>query len=59
MVGNSIENIQITHEEVTQHLLRQMSILQFDLAVARAENEKLKNLINDSVKNNLSKPLSD
>lgn len=59
MVGNSIENIQITHEEVTQHLLRQMSILQFDLAVARAENEKLKTLINDSVKNNLSKPLSD
>jgi hypothetical protein len=52
MVGNPIENIQITHEEVTQHLLRQMSILQFDLAVARAENEKLKALINDSVKNN-------
>ena len=50
MVGNPIENIQITHEDVTQHLLRQMTILQFDLAAARAENEKLKNLINDSVK---------
>jgi hypothetical protein len=59
MVGNPIENIQITHEEVTQHLLRQMSILQFDLAVARAENEKLKALINDSVKNNIHKPLGD
>ena len=59
MAGNPIENIQITHEDVTQHLLRQMTILQFDLAVARAENEKLKNLINDSVKNNLSKPLGD
>jgi hypothetical protein len=59
MVGNPIENIQITHEEVTQHLLRQMSILQFDLAVARAENEKLKALINDSVKNNIYKPLGD
>jgi hypothetical protein len=59
MVGNPIENIQITHEDVTQHLLRQMTILQFDLAAARAENEKLKNLINDSVKNNLSKPLGD
>ena len=57
MAGNPIENIQITHEDITQHLLRQISILQFDLAVARAENEKLRNLVNDSVKNNLSKPL--
>jgi hypothetical protein len=59
MVGNPIENIQITHEDVTQHLLRQISVLQFDLAVARAENEKLRNLVNDSVKNNLPKPLGD
>lgn len=59
MAGNPIENIQITHEDVTQHLLRQISVLQFDLAVARAENEKLRNLVNDSVKNNLSKPLGD
>jgi hypothetical protein len=59
MVGNPIENIQITHEDITQHLLRQISVLQFDLAVARAENEKLRNLVNDSVKNNLSKPLGD
>jgi hypothetical protein len=59
MAGNPIENIQITHEDITQHLLRQISILQFDLAVARAENEKIRNLVNDSVKNNLSKPLGD
>ena len=59
MAGNPIENIQITHEDITQHLLRQISVLQFDLAVARAENEKLRNLVNDSVKNNLSKPLRD
>jgi hypothetical protein len=59
MAGNPIENIQITHEDITQHLLRQISVLQFDLAVARAENEKLRNLVNDSVKNNLSKPLGD
>ena len=59
MVGNPIENIQITHEDITQHLLRQISVLQFDLAIARAENEKLRNLVNDSVKNNLSKPLGD
>ena len=59
MAGNPIENIQITHEDITQHLLRQISVLQFDLAVARAENEKLRNLVNDSVKNNLSNPLGD
>ena len=59
MVGNPIENIQITHEDITQHLLRQISVLQFDLAVARAENEKLRNLVNDSVKNNPSNPLGD
>jgi|688.fasta_scaffold1772918_2 hypothetical protein len=59
MVGNPIENIQITHEDITQHLLRQISVLQFDLAIARAENEKLRNLVNDSVKNNLLKPLGD
>jgi hypothetical protein len=55
MAGNIIDNIQLTHEEVTQHLLRQMSIVQFDLAVARAENDKLKQLLNDSVTNNISK----
>lgn len=59
MAGNPIENIQITHEDITQHLLRQMSVVQFDLAIARAENEKLRNLINDSVKNNIPKPLGD
>lgn len=51
MAGNPLENIQITHDDIIQHLLRQISVIQFDLAVARAENEKLKNLINDSVKN--------
>lgn len=57
MVGNPIENIQLTHEDVTQHLLKQMSVLQFDLAIARAENEKLKKLLNDSPKNNNPQPL--
>lgn len=51
MAGNPLENIQITHDDIIQHLLRQISVIQFDLSVARAENEKLKNLINDSVKN--------
>lgn len=51
MAGNPLENIQITHDDIIQHLLRQISVIQFDLAVARAENEKLKNLISDSVKN--------
>ena len=59
MVGNPIENIQITHEDITQNLLRQMSFIQFDLAIARAENEKLRNLLKDSVKNNIPKPLGD
>jgi hypothetical protein len=59
MAGNIIDSIQITHEEVTQHLLRQMSIIQFDLAVARAENDKLKQVLNDSVINNISKHTED
>lgn len=59
MVRNPIEDIKVTHEDITQHLLRQISVLQFDLAIARAENEKLRNLVNDSVKNNLAKPLGD
>lgn len=57
MAGNPLENIQITHDDIIQHLLRQISVIQFDLAVARAENEKLKNLINDSVKNILPESL--
>jgi hypothetical protein len=55
MVGNPLEDIKVTHEDITQHLLRQMSVLQFDLSVARAENEKLRNLVSDIVKNNLPK----
>jgi hypothetical protein len=45
MARSAINNIQLTHEDVTQHLLRQMSVLQFDLAIARAENDKLKQSI--------------
>lgn len=54
MAGNIIENIKLTHEEVTQHLLRQIAVIQFDLAVARAENDKLKQLLNSSVTNNIT-----
>ena len=54
MARSAIDNIQLTHEDVTQHLLRQMSVLQFDLAIARAENDKLKQALSNIPTDNVS-----
>lgn len=45
MAGNALENIKITAEDVAQQLIKQLSVLSTDLAVLRAENEKLKQYI--------------
>lgn len=48
MAGNPLENIKITHEDVVQQLVKQLTAIQVDVAVLRAENEKLRNYIVDS-----------
>lgn len=45
MAGNIIEPIQITHEDLVNQLIKQLTAMTFDLSVARAENEKLKKQI--------------
>lgn len=45
MDGNIIEPIRITHEDLVNQLVKQLTVMTFDLSVVRAENEKLKNQV--------------
>lgn len=45
MVGNTIESIKITHEDLINQLIKQLTTMTFDLCVVKAENDKLKNQI--------------
>jgi hypothetical protein len=45
MDGIPVEEIKVTHEDVTSQLVKQLASANFDIAVLRAENEKLKNLV--------------
>lgn len=45
MVGNTIESIKITHEDLINQLVKQLTTMTFDLCVVKAENDKLKNQI--------------
>jgi hypothetical protein len=45
MAGNPLDNIKITHEDIVQQLVKQLTAIQVDIAILRAENEKLRNYI--------------
>jgi len=45
MDGNIVEPIKITHEDLVNQLVKQLTVMTFDLSVVRAENEKLKNQV--------------
>lgn len=45
MDGNIVKPIQITHEDLVNQLVKQLTVMTFDLSVVRAENEKLKNQV--------------
>jgi hypothetical protein len=49
MAGNTVENIKITHEDIVQQLVKQLTTMQVDIAVVRAENDKLRQYIADNV----------
>lgn len=49
MAGNTIENIKITHEDIVQQLVKQLTTIQVDIAVLRVENDKLRQYIADNI----------
>lgn len=48
MAGNPLDNIKITHEDIVQQLVKQLTAVQVDVSILRAENEKLRNYILNS-----------
>lgn len=45
MARSIIEDFKITHEDINRQLLNQLTGAMFDIAVLRAENEKLKKML--------------
>lgn len=54
MAGDTVENIRITHEDIVQQLVKQLTTIQVDIAVLRAENDKLRKYIADNVDKSLT-----
>lgn len=54
MVGIPIEEIKITHEELCNQLIKQLTTMTLDLSVAKAENEKMKQYIHKLLTNNVT-----
>jgi regulator of replication initiation timing len=46
MVGNSVEQIKVTSDDLVNQLVKYVAALVVDVSALRAENEKLKSLIN-------------
>lgn len=53
MVGKSIDNLRITHEEVINALSLQIAALNTEVTVMRLENQKLKNFVSEYVNGSL------
>lgn len=45
MAGLSIEQTRVTHEDLANQLVKQLSTMTLELSLAKAENEKLKKYI--------------
>ena len=47
MVGKSLENLKVTHEEVINTMAMQMAAINMELTVVKLENQKLKEFLSD------------
>lgn len=56
MVGKSIDNLKISHEEVINTMAMQIAALNIELTVTKLENQKLKDFLSDYLN---SSPLND
>jgi hypothetical protein len=53
MVGKSLDNLRITHEEVINALTLQIAALNTEVTVMKLENQKLKNFVSEYVNGSL------
>lgn len=56
MVGKSLENLKVTHEEVINTMAMQMAAINMELTVVKLENQKLKEFLSDYLN---SSPVND
>ena len=47
MAGSIIEQIKITHEDLANQLVKQLTQMTLEVSAVRAENEKLKQYVTD------------
>ena len=47
MDGNAIEQLRITHEDLANQLVKQLTQMTLEVSAVRAENEKLKQYVTD------------
>lgn len=47
MAGFPIEEVKITHEDLVNQLVKQLSTMTLEMSVVRAENEKLRKYVGD------------
>ena len=56
MVGKSLEDLKVTHEEVINTMAMQMAAINMELTVVKLENQKLKEFLSDYLN---SSPIND
>ena len=56
MVGKSLENLKVTHEEIINTMAMQMAAINMELTVVKLENQKLKEFLSDYLN---SSPIND
>ena len=56
MVGKSLENLKVTHEEIINTMAMQMAAINMELTVVKLENQKLKEFLSDFLN---SSPIND
>ena len=47
MAGIPVEQVRITHEDLVNQLVKQLSTMTLEMSVVRAENEKLRKYVGD------------
>ena len=47
MAGIPVDQVKITHEDLVNQLVKQLSTMTLEMSVVRAENEKLRKYVGD------------
>ena len=49
MAGNALEQVKVTSDDLVNQLIKHVAVLVLDNSTLKAENEKLRKMLNDSL----------